>query len=445
VLITNFSLINWSGSETYVRDLALGLLRRGHRPVVYCPNQGPVAEALRAATVPVIDDLATLSETPDIIHAHHHPETMTALLHFGGVPAVFCCHGRFAWHDAPPRFPRIRRYLAVDETCRERLVCEHGIPEAEILVVLNSVDLARFRTREPLPERPRRALLFSHYASEHTHLPAVRDACTQTGLSLDVMGLGAGKVCSRPETVLGEYDLIFAKARCALEALAVGAAVVLCDATGVGGMVTAEKVSQWRRFNLGFRLMQQPLASDILVREIGRYDAGDAREVCRRVRAEAGLDAAVETLLDLYRTVIAEQRACVPDLVEEARAAALYLRRLSPWREIDQAHQRANQVELDRSRLQHEHLRVHAAWAESEKQWQASYSHLVGETERLRAEHALLLAKQERLHDEMTAENERLRDQLCALQGSEALHVGTRILGLPLLGRVTRKLLRRSA
>ena len=45
---------------------------------------------------------------------------------------------------------------------------------------------------------------------------------------------------SRPlVTLTGDYDLVFAKARCALEAMAVGAAVVLCDTHGLGPMVTS--------------------------------------------------------------------------------------------------------------------------------------------------------------------------------------------------------------
>ena len=58
VLVTNRVLANRTGTELYVRDLALGLLRRGHHPVAYSPLLGKVAEELRAASVPVVDDLA---------------------------------------------------------------------------------------------------------------------------------------------------------------------------------------------------------------------------------------------------------------------------------------------------------------------------------------------------------------------------------------------------
>src|SRR5438132_12739991 len=99
---------------------------------------------------------------------------MMALLRFPAVPAVYFCHGWAPWVEAPPHFPRIRRYVAVDQTCRDRLVCEHAIPEDRVRVLLNFVDLQRFKPRRPLPARPTRALFFSNYAREDTHLTAVR-------------------------------------------------------------------------------------------------------------------------------------------------------------------------------------------------------------------------------------------------------------------------------
>jgi hypothetical protein len=83
---------------------------------------------------------------------------------------------------------------------------------------------------------------------------------------------------------LGEYDIVFAKARCALEALAVGSAVVLCDTVGVGPMVTTHEVDQLRLVNFGVRALRGDVDPDVLEREIARYDPQDAAEVSRRIR-----------------------------------------------------------------------------------------------------------------------------------------------------------------
>src|SRR5439155_24619898 len=149
-----------------------------------------------------------------------------ALLHFSNVPAVYFCHGWNSWNLAPPRFPRIYRYVAVDELCYQRLVYEHGIPPERVRVLLNFADLERFPQRESLPSRPTRALVFGNDVNE-THADVVREACSRSGIKLDVIGGNLGTLCSQPEKILGRYDLVFAKARCAIEAMASGAAVVL--------------------------------------------------------------------------------------------------------------------------------------------------------------------------------------------------------------------------
>ena len=331
ILITNTTLATRTGTETYVRDLALGLLRRGHKPVVYSPELGAIARELRSKTVPVVDDLRGLAEAPDVIHGNQCAELMTALLHFPGVPGIFLCHSWVGWANVPPVFPRILRYVAVDDTCRDRLTLEHGINSDRLRVLLNAVDLERFKPRAALPARPQRALVFSNTANESTHLAAVREACGANGISLDVVGEEAGNSKSQPELLLGEYDLVFAKARCALESMAVGAAVVLCDMFGSGPMVTTGEFDRLRRLNFGMRALSGPIDAETLAREIEKYDPADAAEVSRRIRASAGLDALVDETESLYREVIEEhaQRGPTPDVDEESRCAAEFVRALA--------------------------------------------------------------------------------------------------------------------
>ena len=330
ILITNNTLDFRGGSELYVRDLAIALLKRGHIPIAYSTKLGDIAQEIRAATVPVIDNLDALAAPPDVIHGHHHLDTMTALLRFPGVPAVYFCHGWLPWEETPPRFPRILRYVAVDHLCRDRLLLEHGIPEDRIRVLLNFVDLERFKPRGLLPARPQRALIFSNYATEDTQIPAVRDACARHGITTEVVGLGAGNACARPEEILGRYDLVFAKGRAALESLAVGVAVILCDEKGVGPMVTSGELDRVQPLNFGLRTLREPLHVDAVERQIARYDAEDAAKVSRLVRANAGTNAVVDQIVSLYGEIIAENTKIESSLDEEARCSAAYLRWLAP-------------------------------------------------------------------------------------------------------------------
>ena len=78
VLITNLVLLGRSGSEMYVQDLALGLSKRGHTPIVYSPRLGTLAQELRVAGIAVTDNLHAVSPEPDLIHGHHNLPTMAA-------------------------------------------------------------------------------------------------------------------------------------------------------------------------------------------------------------------------------------------------------------------------------------------------------------------------------------------------------------------------------
>ena len=147
VLLTNNALGQRGGSETYVRDVAVALLRRGHRPMAFSLVLGETAADLRAATIPVIDDLARLGDAPDVIHGHHHLETLLATLTFPNTPVVNFCHGWVPWEEMPLHHPAVRRYVAVDEVCVDRLVREEGIAPAQVELLLNFVDLERFQPR----------------------------------------------------------------------------------------------------------------------------------------------------------------------------------------------------------------------------------------------------------------------------------------------------------
>jgi len=336
ILITNHFLRGRTGSELYVCELATNLLRRGHSPIVYSPQLGHTARELRAATVPVVDNLDAIGSAPDLIHGQHHVETMSALLHFPSTPAVFFCHGWLPFEETPPKHPRILRYVAVDDTCLDRLVSESGIAEERVEVILNSVDLEQFLPRAPLPAQPARALVFSNNAKETTHLGAIREACRRRGLTVDVIGSDAGNVASRPQDVLGQYDIVFAKGRCALEAMAIGSVVIVCDFLGAGPMVTTSELDRLRRLNFGLRTQRERLDADVLEKEIGRYDPTDAATVSQRIRSTAGRDSAIDQIVATYEEVISEFEAGGPrDHDAEGRAEAAYLCQLNQHYETE--------------------------------------------------------------------------------------------------------------
>jgi hypothetical protein len=344
ILITNRALAGRSGTEVVVRDLSLGLKDRGHHPRVYSPVFGPMAEEIRGHGIAVCSDIREIDCPPDVIHGHHHPQALTSLLRFPNTPAVFVCHDALAWHDAPLIFPRVLRYVAVDHRCKRRLDGWPTVRPERVKVILNAVDLSRFTPRGPLPVQPRQAAIFSNYASRRTHLPAVQKACGSLGIPLDVIGKAFGTESSRPEELLPKYDLVFAKARCAMEAMAVGCAVVLCDFGGLGHMVNSETFTEMRKLNFGGGVLTRRLEAELIMAEIQKYNVDETKVVSDRVRREAGLTSALDEWIEIYHDVIAEYGAEGNHHEEELSALADYIvewgydariawenRRLSPY------------------------------------------------------------------------------------------------------------------
>jgi len=311
-----------------VRDLAAWLLSQGHAPIVYGPRHGRAAAQLGRLTVPLTDDLTTVGIAPDVIHGNSAAETMTALLHFARTPAIFVCHGWRA-EVAAPLFPRILRYVAVDDTCADRLLFKEGIPPEKLEVFLNAVDTTRFRARAtPLPPRPKRALVFGNAAHAATQVAVIEQACKRAGIEVDVVGEFAGTAVEAPETILGQYDLIFAKAKCALEGMASGAAVIVCEGSGIAGMVSTENVARLRRLNFGIRCLTEPLTVDAVMRAIEAYDSDDAAKVSALIRDRASSETLHRQLLALYQSVAEEHAAGAGQASweDEGRAAAAFLR-----------------------------------------------------------------------------------------------------------------------
>jgi Glycosyltransferase Family 4 len=351
ILFTNNTLAIRAGSELWIRDVARALVARGHRPAAFTLVPGVVADELRAATVPIVTDLANFAGRPDLIHGHHHVETLIAALHFPGVPIVHFCHGWVPWEEKPLKHPAIVRYVAVDDTCRDRLVSEEGIPAERVDRLLNFVDLNRFSPRRPLPLRPRRGLILSNHARDDGFVRVIREACRLEGIDVEVAGCTSGRVLDRPELAMQEVDIVFAKARSALEALAVGCSVILADVAGAGPLVTAADLDGLRRANFGIRLLQQPHSVAWYRAQIAAYDPTDATHVAVRVRLEAGLEPAVDRLLEIYARALADFSDRAPtsdDWRCSQRAAARHLSSIAiPVKQAPTTEQRVQALTSD--------------------------------------------------------------------------------------------------
>ena len=309
VIITNCILANRTGAELFVHDLAFSLKEKGHSIIAFAPIMGELAEELKTHSIECTTDLASIHSSPDIIISNSYYETVACLARFPDIPAISVCHDSFALQGQPPKFSRIFRYVAVDKNCHERVQQELNFPENEITIIQNGVDLARFQPRSPLPSKPLKAAIFSNYATDSAETQAVQKACSDLNINLDIIGLGVNKISKHPEKILSNYDLVFAKARCAMEAIAVGCAVILLnEGVGFAGLVTSKNVKEWHPWNFGKRLFQQPINVKNVSQAIKNYSAEDAAIVSNYIRAHATLTIMTNSFEHLIQSLIDEAK-----------------------------------------------------------------------------------------------------------------------------------------
>lgn len=324
ILLTNIRMSMFGGTQTFTRDLAIGLRRAGHRPQIYTPRLGVVSEELSAAGVPVYDRLGRIEELPHVIHGNQHAELVACIAHFRETPALFTCHSPVDLCDSPPHLQRIRHFVAVDRIRRERLLRERWIETSDVSIVENAIDLERFPLHPASPSsKPLTALLLSNHATTENFGGRLNSAAGELGLRLEIAGRAFGSTETNITKRLENVDVVFAVGRSAIEAMACGKACILCDRDGIGPMVSSGNVAYLREYNFGRAMATDAISREALRNRLDQYNPEDIRNVQHYIRSENGLERMVQQYERLYRRVMDDRRA-LPELGDDFRKYSEY-------------------------------------------------------------------------------------------------------------------------
>ncbi len=347
ILITNEELDRRAGSDLFVRDLARALQRLGHFVLAYGSDPREQPRLFERDSIAVATDLAGLPFKPDIIHARHHLDAMTAVMGLPGVPAIHHCIGS-RWAVVLPVHPRIYRHVVPSADAAHWVAGHPGVAGDRIAILPNPVDLQRFATVRVAPERPQRLLFHDDLVQpDSAAVTAVRAAAGELGLAVDVIGRGVGRVVDNPEALLPGYDIVCAAGRSAIEALATGCAVVIVGAGRCAGMVDPESFDRLHAADFSPAADAPAATSECLRQALAGYSAAACGTLAARIRPLADITAYAVRLEAIYREAIAAHAAAAEDLDAEQRAAGAYLYDLSfALKEIDPRHKAEKDVPL---------------------------------------------------------------------------------------------------
>lgn len=326
VLITHFRLAEQTASERLVCDLALLLQAGGATVAVFTTQAGPLADLLQKSGIPVAGHPWIGSFQPDLIHGHGNLETLTAMLGHPDVPAVFFSPGSAGWREHAPLHPRIHRYLTGSAAGKAWLVRERGVAPDRIAILPEWVDFSALGPPRRVPPKPRTALFADPAEGREERL--ARQACEELGIHFETISSLAGKSSLRPGELYPRYDLVFARGKSLLEALAAGCAAIPVSPGRIGELVTVRNFPAMatRGDGEGPEIKPDSIRLAELVTEIETWNWSELAPVAEKVREYHGSAAVLSQLTEIHRRALAHTKAqSGPDSTERTWTAGWLL------------------------------------------------------------------------------------------------------------------------
>ena len=281
------------GSQGYLLLVGEQLERLGHHFVVHAPErEGPLADLAAERGIRVARSESALPEACDVVLVQDGMMAHRLAEAYPRVPQVFRCPSELFDLQLPPQLPGlVGATVALSERVAQRLRALALSPE--VVRLTQPVDTSRFGGGEALRARPRRAVLLGNYL-QGPRRELLIETWGAAGVQCEVAG-NLGEPTLEPERVLADADIVVAKGRAAVEAMASGRAVYVYDQFGGDGWITPQSYRALEADNFAGQATAAVPSAEALARDLATYDPqmGMAnrdlavRHHCARRHAEA--------------------------------------------------------------------------------------------------------------------------------------------------------------
>ena len=303
ILIVTRFLDNFAGTELYTLEISRELKKEGHKVSVFSPVLGSVAEKIKALGIPVTDNILDYQkEKFDIIHAQHNTTAILARLAFPNTPMIFVSHGVLPDIEQPPAVDiGISKFIAVSKEVKENLMKTHCIPDRQIIVIKNGVDLKKFSVQKKPDKTLRNILVISNRYIDRTR-KIIEGAAVEIGAKVTHIGLPENPVMNTLPFI-AKADLVISLGRGALEAMACGRSVIIYDVNGGDGFVDESNFFEIRKNNFSGRRFSRDFTKSDLKDEFLKYSAAGGEKLKKIIQTEHSLDRTIVELQKIYKEV----------------------------------------------------------------------------------------------------------------------------------------------
>ena len=269
IVIGTVALAYPGGTESYCLTVARELDRLGHDVTLFADSLGPLAERAAEGGFDIARELGELPIECDAVFANDGITVGLLAERYPGTRLVFCLHSNVFDVSLPPLSPGIIDALIAPS---ERFAAHARAMALDVPVVrlAQPVDTERFVPSVPPRSPPRRALLLSNYL-EGRRRDALVETWTAAGIECVQVGI-RDRIAFDVRRDIAEADIVVAKARAAVEAMACGKAVYVFDAFGGDGWVTGENHAALEADNYAGLATDRSVDRRALASDLSRYD-----------------------------------------------------------------------------------------------------------------------------------------------------------------------------
>lgn len=144
ILIPCLNFKNFTGSELYVYELALGLKNAGCDIAIMSQLGGPLTDKAIEKGLSLYSFSSPPQKGFDLIHSQHFPVTEACLKAWPNHPHICSIHSEIIEMEKPVMDERIRRYIAIRPGIKQHLRDHYQIASSKIAVIRNPIDGDRF-------------------------------------------------------------------------------------------------------------------------------------------------------------------------------------------------------------------------------------------------------------------------------------------------------------
>ncbi|MGZ4257598.1 MAG: hypothetical protein ACXVRE_07540 [Gaiellaceae bacterium] len=397
------------GSETYLLTVAEQLQRLGHEVTLFTVDAGQMATFAEDRGIRVATSLHALPAACDAALVQDGVVAYRLAERYPDTPQVFRAASDLSDLQLPPGLPGVTSaVVALSERVAARVRrLAAGTPVTRLR---QPIDTERFTPASPLATTARRALLLGNYLQGER-----RDAVLSAFAAAGIDAVQVGRPSSfalRPERAMWESDIVVAKGRSALEAMACGRAVYVYDRFGSDGWVTPEAYPAMEADNFAGQATAAVADAERVQSDLADYDASMGVVNRDLVLHRHGARRHAQELCELFGDVPPPEPAPEAPLRELARLVRLQWQTESRAAGLEEAHADVR-TRLDALELEHAALSgEHAA--------------LSGEHEELRHRYEALAAEHRALSEHTTTRRYRFGMTLGRLADSLRRAVGLR-------------------